>query len=173
MSWFSWNKSDDEATDTVARLEQTVRAQMTSADDATVRIVAAVAGLLAGVAYSDREFADPEAEMIRATLARIQGMGRSGAEAVLALLREVAAEATTVYTYRFTRTLKDEMGREGRLEILDLLVDLSAADGKILTSETNFMRQVATGMGLTQDDYNASQSRHRDKLAVLDDKLVK
>lgn len=169
MGWFSWNNQKDEATDTVQRLEQTVRSHMAAADEATVRVVAAVAGLLAGVAYSDRDFADAEAELIRVTLGRIQGMGMPGADAVLALLREIAAEATSVHTYRFTRTLKEEMDRDGRVEILDLLVDLSAADGKILTSETNFMRQVATGLGLTQADYNASQSRHRDKLAVLEE----
>ena len=33
--------------------------------------------------------------------------------------------------------------------------------------ETNLLRLTATALGLTQDDYNACQARHRDKLAVL------
>lgn len=141
---------------------------MPEADSNTVQVVAAVAGLLAAVAYSDREFAQAEADMIRATLGRIEGLGPAGTGAVLHLLQEIAAEAATIHTYRFTRTLKEQMDREARVEILDLLVDLTAADGKILTSESSFVRQVTTGLGLTQDDYNASQSRHRDKLKVLE-----
>ena len=167
MSWFGRSKRAEEPPDAVGRLERTVRAHMAATDDSTVRVVASVAGLLAGVAYADRDFGEAEAEMIRATLGRIPGLGAAGASAVLGLLREIAAEAKAVHASRFTRILREELDRDGRIEILDLLVDLSAADGTILTTETNFIRHVATGLGLTQADYNMSQARHRDKLAVL------
>ena len=38
------------------------------------------------------------------------------------------------------------------------------ADGEITVPEVNLMRQLTTAMGLSQEHYNASQARHRDKL---------
>jgi uncharacterized tellurite resistance protein B-like protein len=169
MGWFNWLKgaARTDRADVVERLEQAVRTHVSSADEATVRTVAAVAGLLAALAYADQEFGESEAASIRATLTRTSGLDGVGADAVLAVLREIAAEARSVHVTRFARTLRDELDREGRRAVLDLLVDLSAADGTILTAETNFMRRITDGLGLSQADYNDSQSRHRDKLAVL------
>ena len=56
--------------------------------------------------------------------------------------------------------------RELRLEILQLLVDVAAADGTIRQSETNLVRGLAVALVLDQDDYNAAQAKHRDRLAV-------
>ena len=54
-----------------------------------------------------------------------------------------------------------------RREVLDVLVDLAAADDEVSMSETQLLRRTATAMGLSQDDYVASQARHRDRLSVL------
>jgi uncharacterized tellurite resistance protein B-like protein len=53
------------------------------------------------------------------------------------------------------------------VQVLDALVDLAASDNEITVAETNVLRLTATALGLTQDDYNASQAMHRDKLTVF------
>nr|MCU0677346.1 TerB family tellurite resistance protein [Myxococcota bacterium] len=63
--------------------------------------------------------------------------------------------------------VRELLDRDGRLEVLDTLLEVAAADGVIATSETNLLRRLATALGLTQADYTALQSRHRDKLGVL------
>ncbi|MFW5740215.1 MAG: TerB family tellurite resistance protein, partial [Myxococcota bacterium] len=68
--------------------------------------------------------------------------------------------------HMFTRDLKELTEPHVRREILDVLVDLAAADGEIALPEVNLLRQLTTALGLTQADYNASQARHRDKLAT-------
>ena len=61
-----------------------------------------------------------------------------------------------------------ELGdRELRVEVLDVLVDVAAADGVLSTPETNLLRQVTTALGLSQTDYNEAQSRHRERLTAL------
>jgi uncharacterized tellurite resistance protein B-like protein len=82
-------------------------------------------------------------------------------------LREHAASARAIGVPGYTRDLKELADVELRREVLDALVDLAAADGRITTPETNLLRQVTTSLGLSQSDYNESQARHRDRLAVL------
>jgi uncharacterized tellurite resistance protein B-like protein len=148
-------------------LQRIVRQELGNADEATVRIVAAITGLLGTVAYADRHYAPAEEQRIRDELRRVEGLGPSSVEAICAVLREHIAEVSTIEAPVYARELKDLADRELRLLVLDALVDVAAADDEILVAETNLLRLTATALGLSQDDYNASQMRHREKLKVL------
>jgi uncharacterized tellurite resistance protein B-like protein len=149
------------------RLEAVVREHLSDADEATARIVVAVAGLLAGVAYADRDFsADEEAQVIE-ELERIQGLAAGGPRAVCAALRDHVLELSTTQTPRFARTLMELADRDLRREVLRVLIGLAAADGTISLDEVNHLRLLTQSLGLTQDDYNQLQARYRDKLSSL------
>lgn len=144
-----------------------VREHMPGADEESVRIVTAIAGLLAGVAYADRELSPAEATRIRDELARVHWLKEPGVDAICdALSAHVVHHATTLAP-RYTRELRELADRDLRLEVLDVLVDLAAADGTITHAEVTLLRRTATALGLSQDDYNAVQERHRDKLSFL------
>ena len=144
-----------------------VRANMAGTDDVTIRIVVAIAGLLGTVAYADRRFAPEEEQHIRQELDRVQALTPAGVDAVCTALREHIVEISTIEAPFYARELLALADRDLRLQVLDALVDLAAADNEITVTETNLLRLTATALGLTQDDYNACQARHRDKLAVL------
>jgi uncharacterized tellurite resistance protein B-like protein len=148
-------------------LAATIRRHLPAADDETVRVVAALAGLLAAVAYADRSYSDTEDAEVRAALGRVHGMTPAGVDAVCDTLRRTLVSHTAVEVPRATRTLRELGDTELRREVLDALVDLAAADGSITTPETNLLRQVTTALGLSQSDYNAAQERHRERLSVL------
>ncbi len=148
-------------------LARTVRAEMDGTDDDAARIVAAIAGLLGSVAYADRDYAAVEEARIREQLGRVHGLTATGGDAICAVLREHIVEISTVEAPLCARELLALADRDFRLEVLDALVDLAAADDAITVAETNVLRLTATALGLTQDDYNAAQARHRDKLKVL------
>ncbi len=145
----------------------TVRKTMPGADSDTVRTVAALAGLLAAVAYADGHFSSPEHAHVRDVLSQVKGLGATGVDAICTVLMERAAEASTVHMYGLARELRELTDRDTRLEILNMLVDLAAADDVLSLSETNYLRQLASSLGLSPADYNASQARHRAKLSVL------
>lgn len=166
MGIFSKKPKESQADDASAALRRAVESQMRGADDETIRIVTAVAGLLAAVAYADRVFAPEEVEHVRSSIARINGMTEQGTNAICGTLRRHLAELSTLHTHGFTRDLKELTEPHVRAEILDVLVDLAAADGQITLPEVNLMRQLTTALGLGQDDYNRSQERHRDKLSL-------
>lgn len=152
---------------TATALERTVHAHLASDDEETSRIVVAVAGLLGSVAYADRDYSAPEEQRIREELGRVAGLSRAGVDAICSVLREHIVDVSTVEAPAYARALRELADPELRREILDVLVDVAAADGEISVAETNVLRVTVTSLGLSQGDYNASQARHREKLSVL------
>ncbi|MEO6598675.1 MAG: TerB family tellurite resistance protein [Polyangiaceae bacterium] len=148
-------------------LEAAVRRELPSADRETIQVVSALTGLLGAVAYADRNFSQAEEERLLVELTRIQGMTAAGARAITTTLRQQVLAVSSVGIPHLCRTLRDLGDRELRLEVLEALVGLAAADGVIDQAEVNLVRQVTSSLGLSQDDYNESQARHRDKLASL------
>jgi uncharacterized tellurite resistance protein B-like protein len=148
-------------------LESVVREHMSDADDATVQIVAAIAGLLGGIAYADRRVLPEEERRLRAELSRMHALSEAGVDEICKLLSSHTVEIATTQAPRYTRALREHADRELRLEVLETLVELAASDGRITLDEVNVLRNTATALGLTQDDYNAAQAKHRDKLSFL------
>jgi uncharacterized tellurite resistance protein B-like protein len=161
---FSKTAADDPAGD---RLAAAVRRHLPGADDPTARIVTAVAGLLGGVAYADREYRAEEEGVVRSALSRVHGMTPRGIEAILEALREDIVTISTVQAPRYARTLLELADRDLRREVLGFLIDLAAADDRISHDELALLRTTTRALGLEQADYNELQARHRDKIASL------
>jgi uncharacterized tellurite resistance protein B-like protein len=149
------------------RLQQLIRTHLPEADDDTHAIVFAVAGLLACVAYADREFDAAEQLRAREALGNIQDLSAEGVAAICVALQEHVGEIASVNPQAYTRALRERTLLSVRIEVLDLLVDLGAADGELTLAETDLLRRTTAALGLEPDAYIASQTRHRDKLRVL------
>src|SRR5690606_24151384 len=122
---------------------------------------------LASVAYADRVVTADEEAFLKSELSRIQGVGDKGVEAIYRTLTEHILQISTLERQRHTRALAEHADRDLRLQVLQVLVDLAAADGGISLTEVTQLRSITTALGLTQEDYNEVQSRHREKLSVL------
>lgn len=160
------SRTNPERLDTGAELLEAVRTSLRGADEETARIVTAIAGLMAGIAYADRDWSETEESRVRAGLERINGLDAYGAAAISAVLHRNVVEISTTQAQRFTRELRELADRDLRFEVLEMLVDLAAADGSISYEEIAVLRNTTAALGLTQDDYNAVQSRYRDKLGL-------
>lgn len=144
-----------------------VREHMPDADEGEVRIVAAVAGLVGCVAYADGEYRRDEAAEVERLLGRIHDLPRAAVEAICDLLDSRIAELSRGEVHPHARAIKQGTEREARIEVLEVLMDLAAADGEITVEETELLRRVAKLLGLSVDEYVNAQARHRDKLSVL------
>ena len=166
---FSWLKRKEEVADRdkAAMLYAAVRASLRDQDDVHVRIVASVGALLLCVAYADLDYAPAEEELLRGTLSRIHGLDAEGVEAILRVLREQSVLIAAAEASSYARELLELCDEDFRVELLDVLVDVAAADGDVSLPEVNMLRGIVKALGLTQAHYNESQARHRDKLAVL------
>jgi uncharacterized tellurite resistance protein B-like protein len=166
FSWFSKKQAAPQKA-RGQKLYDEIRGHLGSDDDELVRIVASVAALLLCVAHADSNYDEAEEQVLRHTLARIDGLDQTGVNAIAKVLRAHEVEITSAEASSYARELLGLCADDFRLQLLDVLVDLAAADDVITVVETNMLRGVSRALGLTQEDYNASQVRHRDKLGVL------
>jgi uncharacterized tellurite resistance protein B-like protein len=169
MKVFGWFKADQETAhlDEEQALRTTVRGVLPQADTETVQIVAASAGLLACVAFADRDYSAAEETRIHDLLTTIEGIDDEGASTILRTLRSHARSFSTVQAPRFCRTLREHGDRDLKVHVLELLVEVAAADHEISHNEVTVLRQLTTSLGLEQADYNAAQEKHREKLSAL------
>jgi len=151
----------------IERVTALIRVHAPGLDDDSVRQLTALTGLIACVAYSDRSYAESEQAQVREDLGRVQGLSAAGIDAICATLRDHVLELGTCSLQAHTRLLRESCELEQRREVLDMLVDLAAVDGEISMDETNLLRRVTSALGLSQDDYVASQARYRERLSVL------
>jgi uncharacterized tellurite resistance protein B-like protein len=149
------------------RIDLLIRAQLPDADDEAVRLVTAITGLLACVAYADRKYTEPEQAHLEQALRRVQGLDAIAVDTIVAALREHIVRIATANTHVYTRDLRELVDVELRREVLDVLVDLAASDGEIVLAETDLLRRIGSAMGLTPDDYLRSQARYRERLSLL------
>ncbi len=140
---------------------------MPEADAESAALVGAVAGLLAIVAHADRTYTESERAHIREALGRVDGLKPGAAEAIEALLNERLAELAHEPLQTYARILYEGLERDGRYEILEVLLDLAAADDEIDMQETHLLRRIGRALGLSDDEYIAAQARHREKLKLL------
>ncbi len=166
---FGWFKRQDEKANRkqASVLYETVRSALDDDDTTTVRIVASVAALLVCVAYADLDYATTEEAVLRRTLERVHGLNDQGVQTILHVVRDHTVTISGGEATSYARELLELTEEDFRLELLDVLLDLAASDDEISVAETNMLRGVAAALGLTQQHYNASQARHRDKLGVL------
>ena len=158
--------SSKKTIDTDVLLEQALAAALgPEAPPATVRVLTAVAGLLAAVAYADRTITPAEQAHLRSELSRLHGFSPERIETVAELLSSQALKLSTTYLPRFTRTLREELDPQDRCDVLDALLGMAAADGVISHDEVVNLRNLSTALGLSQTHYNQLQLKYRDKLA--------
>ena len=149
------------------QIHATLRRELSEMDEESVLVVTAIVGLLGAVAYADSDYSQAEQQRVQQELSRIEGLSCHGVEAVCDALKRHIVEVSTVQLPRYSRTLRDLADPELRLQVLEMLLALAAADQSITSPETNVIRQIATALGLTQHDYNAAQQKYREHLAVL------
>jgi uncharacterized tellurite resistance protein B-like protein len=149
------------------RLAEIVEQYLAEADDATRRIVTAVAGLLAKVAYADGHYSVQEEATIQKELSRVHGLSQAGVDAICGLLADQISHVALLGDHDWTRDLRELAERELRLEVLEVLVEMAVADHVLKHDEQIQLRRIAKALGLTQEEYNAIQSEHRDKLSTL------
>lgn len=149
------------------RLTATVGELLPEVDDDTRDLVAAIVGLLACVAYADGVYHPTERQKIRQELERVHVLPGEAVEVVCQLLERDIEAIAVGGDQPWAQRVRDGLEREGRLEVLDALLEIAAADGELSTAETNFLRRLVPKLGLSQEDYVHLQASHRDKLSVL------
>lgn len=116
------------------------------ADDPRV----ATAALLYHVIGSDGIVTDEERLKLRAVLAQEFGLDASETERIAEAGREADAEAIDLY--QFTSTLKARLDAKERVRFVELLWEVTYADGEVHELEDNLIWRVSDLLGVSTRD---------------------
>lgn len=150
-------------TDTVRR----IAGQLEALEPARARFLAAFAYVLSRVAHADSHVSEHETDEMSEI---VQGLGHLPEEQA-AMVVEIAKSQARLFggteDYLVTREFREVATKEQRLELLDCLFAVAAADGAISTIEESQTGQIAKELGFTQPEYAAALAAHAEHRTVL------
>jgi len=170
MSLWKWLGLAPDRTAPDAGDTATVRrivAELEAIEPARARYLAAFAYVLGRVAHVDLHISDEET---RTLVDIVQVLGHLP-EAQAVLVVEIAKHQVRLFggteNYLVTREFKEIATPEQRLELLDCVFAVSAADRSITALEDSQVRQIAIELGLSHSQYVEARSAYLEHLEVL------
>ena len=127
-------------------------------------LATAVAVLLARVAVLDGAIDDDERGVIADRLAERFSVPRSDVGRVMDEAARAADEMVDLYG--FTRTVKDRLDEEGRIDLMEALWEVVYADGELHEYEAQLMRRLAGLLYVGDRQSGEARKRALDKLGL-------
>jgi len=144
-----------------------IAAELDHMEEDRARYLAAFAYILGRVAHADSRFSDIETEKMQEIL---HGLGHL-TEAQAVLVVEIAKSQVRLFgsteNFLVVRRFKDIATPEQRVELLDCIFAVSAADDSITVLEEGQAGQITKELGLSHDDFVAARVTYQKHLETL------
>jgi len=135
-------------------------------DDAPVQM--AVAALLIEAALFDGHFDDRERKQILKLLRARFALSEMAAQTLCEQAQIWAEDPNNLH--RFTKTVKDAMPHEERVELIEMLWEVAYADGRIDDFEANLLRRIGGLIYVSDRERGQAQKRVLSRLAIDESK---
>lgn len=155
----------DASTQSVARITEAIDQLPVE----TARYVAAFAYVLGRVAQADQHVSEAETQQMRTIVRRLAHLPDDQAVLVVEIAQNQTRFFGSTEDFLVTREFTRISDREQRLELLDCLFAVSAADDSISNVEEASIRQIADELGFNHAEYVAARSAWNHKRDVLRD----
>ncbi len=150
-------------TETVRR----IAGELDALEPDRARFLAAFAYVLSRVAHADSEVCVHETEAMKEIVQKLGHVPEAQALLVVEIAKNQARLFGGTENYLVTREFREIATPEQRLELLDCIFGVAAADGSISTIEESQAGQIAKELGFTQPEYAAALGVHGEHRAVL------
>ena len=131
------------------------------------RYIAAFAFLLSRAARADLNVSDEETAVMERIVIQQSGLPEELALVVVQMAKTQNQLFGSTENYLVTREFERMATREQKLALLNCLFAVAAADENITSEEDNVVKQIASELKLSHDEYIAARSRFKEYLAVL------
>jgi uncharacterized tellurite resistance protein B-like protein len=136
-------------------------------DPETARRLAAFAYVLARVARADLKVSPEETRAMERIVSEHGGLPEDQAIVVVQMAKHQNLLFGGTEDFLVTREFNKNSTREQKLALLDCLFSVAGAENMVSTTEDNAIRQIASELGLSHQEFISVRSRHRDNLSVL------
>lgn len=132
-----------------------------------VEYLAAFAGQLARVALADEKLSKDEEASIARILRERAHLDKGDVRLVLDLMHHESEALRGLRNHLLNRAFNECATPEQKLDLVDCLYAVAAADGSVANEEDREIRRVATALLVPHKELMAVRSRYKDRLAVL------
>jgi uncharacterized tellurite resistance protein B-like protein len=129
------------------------------------RHLAAFAYVLARVAQADLRITETESEKMHGLVRDHAHLSDEEAALAVEIAKSQARLLGGTENYVVTREFREISSREQRVELLECLYAVAAADGTISGQESTEIGKIAEELGFLREESNALRARWRDSLA--------
>ena len=119
--------------------------------------LACISGLLARIAYADLEIVSGEEESIKKSLRVWGNISDNEIQAVVTLVVTETKNLAGLENHKYCSPLIEILSETERFELLKSLFRIAAGDGNISNLESEEIRSISTGLGLTHRFYIAAK----------------
>ena len=150
-------------TDTVRRIV----GELEALEPTRARFLAAFAYVLGRVAHADSDICANETDAMCEVLQKLGHLPEAQAVLVVEIAKSQARLFGGTENYLVTREFREIATAAQRLELLDCIFAVAAADGSISAIEESQAGQIAKEIGFTQPEYASALAAHAEHRAVL------
>ena len=122
--------------------------------------LALLGGVMGIVAHADHDIHERELDQIRRQLSTRGRFDEDALELLLTIIEEEAVRGLD--RHRLIAEYAADTDRDGRVELLDLLFGVAAADGAMKHSELEELRAISSALQLSHKQYIAAKLRAKD-----------
>ena len=170
LKWLGLSGASETEADAGNAATKTVRrivSELEALPPDRARYVGAFAYILGRVAHADLDISEVETRKMETV---VQELGHLP-EAQAILVVQIAKSQNQLFggteNFLVTREFRDITTEEQRIELLDCLFAVSAADDSISSAEESQIRQIASELGFSHKQYISARSAWSDKREVL------
>ncbi len=150
-------------TDTVRR----IAGELERLDAAEARYVAAFAYVLSRVARADLKVSEAETAAMVAIVSRVANLPEPQAALVVEIAKNQGRLFGGTEDFLVTREFREISTEPQRLQLLDCLFSVAASEEGISAEEESQIRQVASELGFTHDEYIAVRLKYTNQRTVM------
>ncbi len=127
-------------------------------------VESAAAALLVEAALADGSFDDTERTQIQDVLDHLFDLSENDIQTLIADAEQAVANSNQLYG--FTRTVKDTLEYDRRVEMMQMLWEVVYADGQLDDFEANLVRRVSGLLYVTDQDSGRARKAALDQLGL-------
>ncbi|MGK0367183.1 MAG: putative tellurite resistance protein B-like protein [Thermoproteota archaeon] len=164
--WDLFSSARTESTKTHSTIYLRLKDYLPGASEEKLVKVACISGLIARVIHADLKIDSSEIESFKKLIKNSFSLDDTEKEAVVAVSLEEVQELIDIENHLYTNPLHELLSEKEKYKLLELLFEISAADGIVDNVESEEIRLVTKGLRLTDQHFLAARATVKDKLGT-------
>ena len=164
---FSRRQQETGHREQLSSIYQRLQAELPQLDERDHTFIACLAGLLARVAFVDLDISDSEFQSMAHAIGKTTSYSDEVAQKIASVAREEVGKLVDHEHHLYVRPLNDILERTQKEDVLRLLFQVAAADGRVENLESEEIRRISKELRLSHQQFVQAKLTVREQIQAL------